>query len=132
MSPIGKLVGRVHRPLVLLVMTCHGHTSAVVVQRVHRHSLINIVIRDFQLACEFDIVVGELSNLHIIDTKSLLFFGRAQTEYGQELANEVESAEDQTSADEGVRTTRNRVGKLVAQLDPVVVQPATWDDSVSI
>ena len=101
-SPVSKLVCRVHRLLILLVVACDGHASAVVVQRVHRHALVDIVVRDLQLASELDVIVGELADFNIIDTKSLLFLGSAQTECGHELANEVEGGEDEACANEGV------------------------------
>lgn len=132
MSPVGKLVRRVHRLLVLLVVACDGHASAIVVQRVHRHALIDIIIGDLQLACELDVIVSELADLDIVDTKSLLFLSGTQTECRQEFANEVECGEDQACANEGVCAASEGVSELIAELDPVVVQPATGDDCVAV
>ena len=132
MRPVSELVSRVHRLLILLVMAGDGHTSTIVVQRVHRHALINIVIRDLQLACKLNIVVRKLANLNVVDAQSLLFLCSTQTERRQELANEVECAEDQTCADERVCTSSEGIGELVAELDPVVVEPTTGDDRVAV
>jgi hypothetical protein len=98
----------------------------------HRHALINIVVRDLDLARKLHVVVREFTNLDVINTKSLLFFSCTQTECRQKFADKVQCAQNQTSADERVCAAGERVGKLVAQLDPVVVEPTAINDSVAI
>jgi len=98
----------------------------------HRHALINIVVRDLDLARKLHVVVREFTNLHVINTKSLLFLSCTQTECRQKFADKVQCAQNQASADERVCAAGERVGKLVAQLDPVVVEPTPINDSVAI
>ena len=43
----------------------------------HRHALINILVRDLDFARKLDVVVREFTNLDVINTKSLLFFSCA-------------------------------------------------------
>jgi hypothetical protein len=80
------------------------------------------------LTCQLNIVVGELANLGIVDTQDLSLFGGTQGQAG----NEVHDEEDEAGSDKGVCGTRDGIGQLVSELDPVVVEPATGDDSVAI
>lgn len=75
---------------------------------------------------------GKLANLHVVETKHFVLVANAELEDGNELADEVEGAEDEACADETVGTSRNRVGKLVAELNVVLVEPATRDDSIAV
>lgn len=75
---------------------------------------------------------SKLANLNVINTERLLLLGGTQAQCGDEFADEVERAEDQTCAEEGVCAAGEGVSELVAELDPVVVQPAAIDDGVSV
>jgi hypothetical protein len=57
MSPFGKLIRRVHRVLVLLVMSAHGRW--VILKGMCRHALIDffLIVGDFDFARELDVVV---------------------------------------------------------------------------
>ena len=60
MSPFSKLIRRIDRTLILLMMASHGHTSAVALERMRRHALVNyfiLVIGDLDFARELDVVV---------------------------------------------------------------------------
>ena len=59
----------------------------------HRHALINIVVRDLDLARKLHVVVREFTNLHVINTESLLFLSSTQTECRQEFADKVKCAQ---------------------------------------
>lgn len=75
------------------------------------------------MAADLDVIVGELSELCIVETHLLLVGGDAQAETGDEVHDEEDDAGD----DEGPGEARTAVGDLVAQLDVVVVEPATGD-----
>lgn len=104
---------------------------AVVVERVRRHALVNVV-GALDVTRELDVVVGKLANLDIVDTENLLFFGGTKLEDWQELANEIETPENEAGSSKRICATGDRVRELVAELDPVVVEPATGDDGVAI
>lgn len=74
-------------------------------------------------AGQLNVVVGKLAELSIVQTKLLLLGGHAQAQAGHEVHEE----ENQAGHDKGVAETRDTVGQLVAELDPVVVEPATVD-----
>lgn len=88
--------------MLLFVVAGDRHASSVVVQRMHRHALINIVVRDLDLPRKLNVVVREFTNLNVINTKSLLFLSCTQTQCRQEFADKVQCAQDQASADERV------------------------------
>lgn len=76
------------------------------------------------LARQLDVIVGELANLGVVDTQDLGFLGGAQ----MHAWDQVEDEKDERRADEGVGSPGKGVSELVAELDPVVVEPATLDD----
>lgn len=75
---------------------------------------------------------GKLANLNVIDTERLFFLAGTQAQHGDEFAEEIEGTQDQARANEGVCASCERVGKLVAKLDPVVVEPASRDDGGAV
>ena len=70
----------------------------------------------------------ELAQLHIIDPRHLFLLRDAESEAGDVVHGE----EDEAGAAEGVDEVGERVRKLVAELDVVVVQPAAGDDGVAV
>lgn len=72
---------------------------------------------------QLDVVIREFADLGIVDAHNFVFFRRAEGEAG----NEVDGEEDDARADEGVGEARDGVSKLVGNLDPVAVEPATGD-----
>ncbi len=79
------------------------------------------VVQD--LAGQLNIVVCKLANLCVVDTENFGFLTGTE----REARDEVHDEEDDAGSTEGVETTRGRVSKLVAELDPVVVEPASGD-----
>jgi hypothetical protein len=79
------------------------------------------VVQDF--AGQFNVVVCELADLGIVDTQDLGFFGGAEGEAGDQVHDE----EDEAGSAEGVGTSGDGVSELVAELDPVMVEPAAWN-----
>lgn len=79
------------------------------------------VVQDF--AGQFNVVVCELANLSIVDTQDLSFLGGAEGQAGDQVHDE----EDEASSTEGVGTSGDGVSELVAELDPVMVEPAAWN-----
>lgn len=67
-----------------------------------------------------NIVVGELAELAVVDTNVLVVDGDAQGEAGDEVH------EEENDAGEGERVAEDGAdaGELVAELDPVAVDPA--------
>jgi len=76
------------------------------------------------LARQLDVVVGELADLGVVDAEDLGLLASAEPQAGDEVHDE----EDDRGADEAVEAAREGVGQLVADLDPVVVDPAAGDD----
>lgn len=72
------------------------------------------------MASKLNVIVGELAELGIIETK-LLLLGR-DTE--RETRDKVHEKQDDAGDDERVRETGNAVSELVAELDVVLVDPA--------
>jgi hypothetical protein len=130
--PFSELLRRVHRLLVLLVVARHSHSCAVAFKRVRRHALIHILVRHLDFAGELNVVVSELSNFNIVNTSGLLFLSGTEAESGDETPDEIESAKDDTRAEEGVGATGEGVGELVPDLDPVAVEPAARNDRVAV
>jgi hypothetical protein len=146
MGPLGQLVRRVDRVLVLLMGT---HCRSMVLKGVGRHALIDI-IRHLNVASKLDIVVlsslsatlfatwvlqrtySKFTNLHVVDAKHLLFLARTELKHREESSNKVQAAENKTGSDERVRTTRDGVGELVPKLHPVTVEPATLDNGGTV
>lgn len=80
------------------------------------------------LAGQLNVVVCELANLGIVDTKDLCFLGGAE----RETRNQVHDEEDEAGATERVDTPGDGISKLVAELDPVVVEPSTVDEAEAV
>lgn len=80
------------------------------------------------VALELDVVVGELAELAVVEANVLLLGGDAQAEAGHQVHQE----QDQARHDERVGEAGDRVGELVAELDPVVVDPAAGDDGEAV
>lgn len=80
------------------------------------------------MTAELNVIVRELSELTIVETK-LLLLGR----YTQaEARDEVHEEEDETRHEEGIREARNAVSNLVSELDVVAVEPATGDHAEAV
>jgi hypothetical protein len=79
------------------------------------------VVQDF--AGQFNVVVCELANLSIVDTQDLSFLGGAEGQAGDQVHDE----EDEAGSAEGVGTSGDGVSELVAELHPVMVEPAAWN-----
>lgn len=75
------------------------------------------------VASNLDVVVGKLANLGIINAHNLILLGSTQAESGDHVHNE----QDNAGSEERVGKTGEGVGKLVAQLNVVVVDPAAGD-----
>lgn len=86
-----------------------------------------VVVGD-DIASELNIVVGELSELGIVDTED---FGLLRAAEGKTW-DEVHDEKDNAGSTEGVCETSNGVGKLVGKLNVVTVDPSTWNDSGAI
>lgn len=85
------------------------------------------VIRVLDLPAQLDVVVRKLANLDVVDAEDLFFFGGAELERWNPLAEEVEESEDNAGHEEGVEAAGDGIGQLVAHLDPVVVEPAAGE-----
>lgn len=91
-----------------------------------------VVLRGLGLTSKLDVIISELANLNVVDTKNFLLLGGAEPESREPGAQEAKSTEDNAGTTEGVGTASNRVSNLVAKLDPVVVQPAAVNLSGTI
>jgi hypothetical protein len=76
-----------------------------------------------ELASQLNVIIRKLSNLGFVQTEFLFVFADAE---GQAW-DEVHEEEDDACAKEGVGEAGDAVGKLVGELDPVVVEPAAGD-----
>jgi len=96
----------------------------LVIMRVSSRVLARSIIDIIQnLPSQLNVIISELSNLGIIDTKDLGFLRGAQGQAGDQVHDE----EDDAGAEEGVCCTGDGVGDLVAELNPVLVEPAAVD-----
>lgn len=68
---------------------------------------------------QLDIVVGKLAELTVIETELLLFGRDAQRQAGDEVHEEQEDARE----DKGPAKGGTGAGDLIAELDPVAVNP---------
>lgn len=89
--------------------------------RIHSTMLPRHIIQ--HLPRQLNIVIRELANLGVVNTQNLRFFGGAKAQSGDQVHDE----EDETGAEEGVGEAGAGVGDLVAELDPVPVEPAAGD-----
>lgn len=105
--------GRLGEGAALMVVLAGEHAARLAGVHVVEH-----------LPRQLDVIVRELANLGVVDAENLGFFGSAQ----MHARDHVEDEQDERRADEGVGAPREGVGQLVAELDPVVVEPATFDD----
>lgn len=80
------------------------------------------------VALKLNVIVGELAKLTVIETDFLFLGANAKAE----ARDQVHEEQDQASHDKRVRKAGDRVSKLVAELDPVVVDPTTRNDAVAI
>lgn len=72
------------------------------------------------MAPQLDIVVGELAELAVVDADVLVVGGDAERQSGDEVHEE----EDDASQDKGPAEGGADACELVAELDPVVLDPA--------
>lgn len=93
----------------------------------HHH---DVVVRpaDAQLSVDGAVIVGPLSDPVLVDPDNLLLFGRSEAEEG----DKVEEPADDGGEDERVGGTGDRVGDLVSELDPVLVEPTTGDGVAAV
>lgn len=75
------------------------------------------------LSSELDVVVGELANLGVVDAQNLGILGSSHPQAG----DHVHDKQDETGSAEGVEAAGEGVGKLVTHLDPVLIEPSTFD-----
>lgn len=75
------------------------------------------------LAFQSHIIVRKLAHLRVVDPQYLGLLVNANAE----IWNEMHNPEDDGGHAEGIRETGDGVGELVAELNIVVVDPATWD-----
>jgi hypothetical protein len=75
------------------------------------------------LTGQLNIIVGKLANLSIVDTENFGFLGGAKGKTGDEVHDE----EDEAGSEERVETARDGIRELVTELDPVAVDPSTWN-----
>jgi len=80
------------------------------------------------LAGDLDVVVRELAQLRIIQTKLLLLGRDTEAQAGDEVHEE----EDEGGQAERPEETGGGAGQLVAELDPVVLDPATGDLAAAV
>lgn len=97
-------------------------TTAAVVRSTSQLSL------GAELGVNSNVVVRELAHLSVVDTDDLGLLVGAEAAAG----DEVHDPEDDGGHDEGVGDAGGGVGELVAELDPVVVEPASGDDSDAV
>lgn len=81
-----------------------------------------------KLSIDCNVVVSELAHLGIVNTNDLGLFVGAEAAAG----DEVHDPEDDGGHDEGVGDTGGGVSELVAELDPVVVEPASRDSGNAV
>lgn len=79
-----------------------------------------------KLRVDRDIIVRVLAHLRLVDTDQFGLLARAKSEIP--AREEMHRPQNDRGDDEGIGETGDRVGELVAQLDVVVIDPATWDD----
>lgn len=72
-----------------------------------------------------DVVVCELAHLSVVDTNNLGFLRSTEAE----ARDKVHNPEDDGSDDKRVTQASARIGKLEADLFPVMVDPTAWNDS---
>jgi len=70
-----------------------------------------------------DIVVCELAHLSVVNTDNLGLLRSTKAE----ARDKVHAPEDDGSDDKGVAKASARIGELVANLDPVAVDPTTYN-----
>lgn len=87
-----------------------------------------MLIAGQNVAAQLDVVICELAKLAIIKTDILLL--RRGTE--RQAGDEVHQKEDDAGHDERVREAGNTVSELEAELDPVVIEPATRDHGETV
>lgn len=75
------------------------------------------------MTAKLNVVIRKLSELTIIKTHLLLLGSHAQAETGDKVHQE----QDDTGQNKGVGETGNTVGKLVSELNVVLVEPAAID-----
>lgn len=80
-----------------------------------------VIVKD--LAGKLYVVIGELADLSVVDTEDLGFLRGTE----RKTWDKVHDSEDDAGATEGVDTARDGVCQLVAELHPVVVEPAAVD-----
>ena len=70
----------------------------------------------------------ELANFGVIDTQYLRLFVGTKVETGDQIHTE----EDDAGASKRICTACNRVGDLIGKLDPVVIEPSTSNERISV
>lgn len=80
------------------------------------------------LAGQLYIVVRELANLSIVDAEDFSLLGSAE----RETWDQVHDKEDDAGTAEGVDTASYGISELVAELDPVAIEPAAGDDAEAV
>ena len=76
-----------------------------------------------RITSHLDIIIRKLAQLRIIQTHLLFLGARPQ----RQSRNQVHQEQNNTSPAKGISEARNGVGKLVGELDVVLVEPAARD-----
>lgn len=79
------------------------------------------VVQDF--TSKLNVVVSKLTDLGVVDTEDFSFFRSAEGK----TRNEVHDEKDDACSSERINTTGDGISKLVTKLDPVLVEPSTWN-----
>ena len=93
----------------------------------HHHGVI-VEPADAQLSVDGAVIVGPLADPVLVDPDNLLLFGRSEAEEGDKM----ESPADGRGEDERVGGTGDRVGDLVSELYPVLVEPSAGDGVATV
>jgi uncharacterized protein (DUF927 family) len=80
------------------------------------------------IGVDTDIVVCKLAHLSVVLANDLSLLGDTESE----AWNDVHNPEDDRGDNKGVAEASARISELVAELDPVSVDPATGNDSSTI
>jgi hypothetical protein len=107
---------RVHEGDVVLL---HGSLERAGVGRVSASGIVVDVVENFPR--QLHVIVGKFANLRVVDAEDFRLLGGPQPQAG----NHVHDEQDQTRAGKGVQAAAEGVGKLVAHLDPMVIEPTT-------
>ena len=106
---------------ILLLLDSQGYVNTLDLNLLHgMHGLGAGMRRVRHVARQLDVVVRKLAELAVVQTELLLLGCHAQGQAGDEVHEE----EQEAGEDEGPEEDGAGAGELVAELDPVVLDPA--------